>query len=150
MKTYLKSILSLFAFLLLSLTSQAADGWLTDIDQALKQAKAENKNVLVKFTGSDWCPPCQMIQKAVFSKKEFQEKASKKFVLCIIDYPKADPKISQKNKPLTKKYNVKGFPTMLLLDSEGKEFNRSNPAAFPSVKKMIEELKYQLRRKEML
>ena len=37
------------------LLSQAADTqWLTNYEQALKQAKAENKRVLMDFTGSDW------------------------------------------------------------------------------------------------
>ena len=36
---------------------------------ALAKAKAEKKNVLVEFTGSDWCPPCIAMRKNVFSKK---------------------------------------------------------------------------------
>ncbi len=36
----------------------AGEGWLTDLDTGKKQAAAENKAVLVDFTGSDWCHFC--------------------------------------------------------------------------------------------
>ena len=49
------------------------EGWSTDVEAAVAQAKKENKAVLVEFTGSDWCPPCIMMRKNVFSKKEFVE-----------------------------------------------------------------------------
>ena len=36
----------------------AADEWQTDYAKALATAKAQNKQVLLDFTGSDWCGPC--------------------------------------------------------------------------------------------
>ena len=41
--------------------------WLTDLPKALAQAKAENKLVLVDFTGSDWCVWCMKLDKDTFS-----------------------------------------------------------------------------------
>jgi len=40
--------------------------WQTDFDLAKKQAKEENKPILMLFTGSDWCPPCKMLKKRFF------------------------------------------------------------------------------------
>ena len=54
-------------------TASAAElKWLTDAAKAQAQAKAENKLVLLDFTGSDWCPPCIKMRKEVFSKKEYR------------------------------------------------------------------------------
>ena len=116
---------------------QAAEGWYTSIDEAVAKAKEENKQVMVKFTGSDWCGPCKMIQKAVFSKKAFADKVKDKFILCVIDVPNGDKELAEKNRPLLKKYSIRGYPTVVLFDGEGKEFTRYNPTAFPTVDKMV-------------
>src|SRR6478752_1050226 len=94
------------------------EGWTTDLEKALEQAKKEKKAVLVEFTGSDWCAPCIAVKKAVLSKKEFSDKAAEKFVLVELDFPKKDEELAKKNEPLRDKYNVEGFPTILLLTAE--------------------------------
>ena len=38
-----------------SLSHAAGDEWMTDFEAAKKKAAAENKSLLVDFTGSDWC-----------------------------------------------------------------------------------------------
>ncbi len=100
------------------------EAWTTDLDKALATAKAEKKLVLVEFTGSDWCPPCMMMRKNVFSKDEFVKKASEKWVLVEIDMPRGDKETATKNQPLVKKYKIDGYPTVILMDTEGKEFSR--------------------------
>nr|MCU0781790.1 thioredoxin family protein [Akkermansiaceae bacterium] len=92
-------------------------GWTADLDKALAQAKKENKLVLVEFTGSDWCPPCMFMREKVFSKKEFVAKASEKFVLVEIDMPRGDQETAKKNEPTVRKFKVRGFPTIVLLDA---------------------------------
>lgn len=149
---FLTTILLLTLVTLITSTSQAADkatGWFTDIEEAIKVASESNKNILVKFTGSDWCAPCQMIQKEVFSKEEFSIAVKELLVLCVIDSPKKDKALATRNKPSLSKYKISEFPTALLLTANGKEFKRFNPAAFPTVKKMVAQLELQLRRKEM-
>ena len=74
------------------LQAQAEDVvWLTDLPKALKEAKAENKIVLVDFTGSDWCVWCKKLDKDTFSKPEFAEYAKKNLVLVQLDYPDKKP-----------------------------------------------------------
>ena len=41
--------------------------WLTDLPTALAKAKAEQKMVLLDFTGSDWCGWCIKFNKEVLS-----------------------------------------------------------------------------------
>jgi len=108
----------------------AEEDWLTDITEAVEKAKDENKLVLVTFTGSDWCPPCKKIHEEVFSKENFVKQAKEKFVLCIIDSPDKDKELTNKNKPF-------------------KDFTRFNPASFDTIDKMMDQLSYQVRRKDM-
>ena len=102
------------------------EGWSTDLDKALETAKAQNKNVLVEFTGSDWCPPCIAMRKNVFSKKEFVDAASKNFILVELDFPQDKSKLSEEtqkqNKELGDKYAIQGYPTILLTDAEGRPY----------------------------
>ena len=57
------------------------EGWLDDYDAALKKAAAENKHVVVDFSGSDWCGWCKRLDKEVFATDEFKKAASEKYVL---------------------------------------------------------------------
>lgn len=149
----MKAITWLASFTVAALTASALastpKGWSTDLDKAIEQAKAENKSVLVEFTGSDWCPPCIAMRKNVFSKKEFVDAASKKFVLVELDFPKGDKELSEKNQPLAEKYKIEGFPTVVLLDSEGKEFTRFFASQFPKVEDFLKHLDEALENKEL-
>ena len=126
----MKRLISLTAALALApLTAFAAgDGWLTDLDEAKAIAKAENKAILIEFTGSDWCPPCKMLKKEVFGTEEFAEAATKDFVLVQLDFPRKteqSEELKEKNKALAKTYGIRGYPTVVLTDDEGKEFART-------------------------
>ena len=58
----------------------AAEGWITDMDAAKKQAAEQKKDLMIEFTGSDWCPPCMQLRANVFSKPDFQKEAQKNFL----------------------------------------------------------------------
>jgi len=68
--------------------SPSKAGWVTDYQQAQDEAKANNKLVLLDFTGSDWCGWCILLDREVFSKPQFKEYASKNLVLVEVDFPK--------------------------------------------------------------
>jgi thiol:disulfide interchange protein len=125
------------------------EGWSTDLEKALADAKAGKKSLLVEFTGSDWCPPCIAMRKNVFSKKEFVQAASKNFILVELDFPKADKELADKNKPLAEKYKIEGFPTVILLNSEGKEFDRFFASEFPKTEDFLKHLDVSLEKKDM-
>ncbi len=149
----MKAITWLASFGIAALTASAfattPEGWSTNLDKALIQAKAEKKSVLVEFTGSDWCPPCIAMRKNVFSTKEFIDAASKKFVLVELDFPKGDKELSEKNQPLAEKYKIEGFPTVVLLDSEGREFTRFFASQFPKTGDFLKHLDEALAKKEL-
>ncbi|QQS36239.1 MAG: thioredoxin family protein [Ignavibacteriales bacterium] len=96
--------------------------WETNLESAIKKAKAENKSILVNFTGSDWCVWCQRLSNEVFSQSEFEEYANEKLVLVKLDFPR-DIKQTQEtklyNNQLLQRYGVQGFPTIILLNSSG-------------------------------
>ena len=102
--------------------------WLTDLDEGKKQAKKEGKLILVDFTGSDWCYWCVKLEKEVFAHKEFQDYTKKNLVLVMLDFPakkKLPAKVAAKNNAAKKKYSIRGYPTILLLDHTGKEVART-------------------------
>lgn len=112
----------------LTLVSMANAAWLTNYDEAVSQAKAQNKPILVDFTGSDWCGWCIKLDKEIFSKAEFESWAAKKVVLLKLDFPrKAGQSAAEKaaNAKLSEKYGVQGFPTILVIDATGKELGRT-------------------------
>ena len=124
-------------------------GWTTDLDKAFEQAKAEKKSVLVEFTGSDWCPPCIAMRKNVFSKKDFVDEASKKYILVELDFPKGDAAVKEKNEPFAEKYKIEGFPTVILFTPEGKEFTRFYASEFPKAAVFLTHLDKSLEKKDL-
>jgi len=107
------------------LTANAAElEWHTDLAKAQAQAKAEKKMVMLDFTGSDWCGWCIKLNKEVFSTDEFAEYAKKNLVLVEVDFPrKKQLSAEQKkaNQALQNKYQIQGYPTLIVLDGDGKK-----------------------------
>lgn len=116
--------LALFA----ALPLQAADDlWTTDYKAALATAKAENRPILLEFTGSDWCPPCKRLAKNILSTDSFQGFAEDNLVLVKLDFPRNKPQTDEvraQNQELKAEYKIRGYPTIVLLDSEGSELAR--------------------------
>jgi len=97
--------------------------WVSDFDKAVEMAKASNRNILMDFTGSDWCPWCIRMDKEVLNTKEFKAYAEKNLVLMLVDFPQSKQlpqKVQDQNAGLQKKYEPEGFPTFILVDKEGK------------------------------
>ena len=114
-------LLSLLTAAALLLPAGALE-WLTDVEQAQKKAAAEGKMVLVEFTGTDWCVYCRKLKAEVLDKPEFAGYADAKFVCVEMDLPhkKLLPeKQLEYNKAVAKKYGVKGYPTLLVLNGAG-------------------------------
>ena len=124
MKTTLRSL----ALLCISATLALAGGenWETNWEAAKAKSKAENKPILINLTGSDWCGWCIKIEKEVFSQKEFKDFAAENLILMEADFPKKKQlpaELKKQNAALEKEYLNKGYPTVYLLDSEGKKLS---------------------------
>ena len=104
----------------------SSEGWSVDFAASQKAAKEANKDLLINFTGSDWCGWCIKLHKEVFSEEVFKVGVKDKFVLVELDFPRDKSKLSAEtlaqNKELGAKYEVQGYPSILLCDAEGKPF----------------------------
>ena len=122
-------------------------GWTEDLDLAMKYAARTKRPIVLDFTGSDWCGWCIRLHDEVFSKDAFKDYADKNLVLVAIDFPrnkKLPDDIKRRNSKLAARYGVRGFPTIVILDSTGEKelgrtgYVRGGPAAFiAGVKKII-------------
>ncbi|ALJ56644.1 Disulfide bond reductase DsbH precursor [Candidatus Xiphinematobacter sp. Idaho Grape] len=122
MKRYL--LVFLIASLATTLHAKFREEWQTDYRKALKQARTEHKQVLLNFTGSDWCGWCIRLKKEVFDQPEFIRLAEKHLVLVEVDFPQSGSlprRVLEQNKKLRRGYCVEEFPTLVLLDCNGKK-----------------------------
>ncbi|MCK5835454.1 MAG: thioredoxin family protein [Lentisphaeria bacterium] len=98
--------------------------WMTDFAAATKLAKKQNKPIFIDFSGSDWCHWCVKLDEEVFHKQEFIKYANENLILFMADFPRSKPQtagIKKQNQELMKKYGVRGFPTIILLNSDAKK-----------------------------
>lgn len=102
------------------------EGWISDFAAAKKEAADSKKDLLIDFTGSDWCGWCIKLNKEVFSHEPFKVGVKDKFVLVELDYPRDKSKLTEEtikqNEELGKKYEIAGYPTILLCDASGKPY----------------------------
>ena len=91
-----KTILaSLLLALTVSLSTAAGDEWMTDFEAAKQKAAAENKDLLVNFTGSDWCSWCIKLVDEVFKHDAFKKGVADNFVLVELDFPQDKSKLDE-------------------------------------------------------
>jgi len=105
------------------------EGWSHDFEAAKNQAAAEKKDLLIDFTGSDWCPPCKALTSKILSKEEFRTLTKDKFVLVELDFPRQPENVEKqseadkkRNEKLAADYGIEGFPTIILADATGKPY----------------------------
>lgn len=80
---------------------------------ALKKAKAENKLIFIDCY-TTWCGPCKMMSKQVFTQKAIGDFFNERFINLKVDMENGE------GVDLQKRYEVRAFPTMMLLDGEGR------------------------------
>lgn len=100
--------------------------WKSNFDEAKKEAVNENKNILLVFSGSDWCAPCIKLDNVVWKSEAFKSESEKNWVIYKADFPKKKAnqlsvEQTESNNKLAEKYNRNGsFPLVILLDKTGK------------------------------
>ena len=87
-----------------------------DVDAAFERARTDGKPVFV-YWGAKWCPPCNQVMATVFNRQDFIER-SRSFVPVYVD---GDRPGAQK---LGARFQVRGYPTMVLFDKNGNELTR--------------------------
>jgi thioredoxin-related protein len=99
-------------------------GWLDNFTAAVGKSKADKKPILALFTGSDWCPPCQNLEKNILLQPAFKNFAEKHLVTLFLDFPreaKLDDGVKKQNDSLAAKFSVEAYPTILILSSDGQK-----------------------------
>lgn len=141
----MKAILSFILFVVFNCTIQAQE--YKQVDSLFANAKRENKNVLLYFSGSDWCAPCIRFKKNYVEKIEFQEFAKTNLVVYNADFPRKksnqlEKEVASFNEKLAEKYNRTGaFPKVILLDFNGRILNEWEKLPTESLEEFISSLK---------
>ena len=118
-----KIIILLFLF---TGTIGYSQNWNSSFVEAQKKAVTENRNILLVFSGSDWCAPCIKLDKTIWKSEEFNKEATENWILYKADFPKKKAnllslELTAENKKIAERYNKEGnFPLVLLLDPSGK------------------------------
>ena len=130
--------------LLLSFTTPIL--WNGNFNTTMKQAKASDKNVLINFSGSDWCGPCIRLKKEIFESDAFTDYAGDNILLVRADFPrqkknKLGAEQVKLNESLAERYNPTGkFPYTLLVDENGKILKSWDGLPKESAKDFVKEL----------
>ena len=101
---------------------QQPGGWLTSWELAHRESLRTGKPIMALFTGSDWCGPCIALKKKVLKTQEFSQWATDNVVLLELDFPKntnQSPALKGQNRELSNRYNIAGYPTVLVIDADG-------------------------------
>ncbi len=107
---------------LLPRATRADDGWLREFDEASAVAKQQGKDILIDFSGTDWCLPCRRLWNQTLSQPEFIKHANSHFVLLEVDNlaTKTMPKgRKERYDALQTRYGIQSFPTVVLASAEG-------------------------------
>ena len=90
-------------------------------------AKEQGRDIMLEFTGKEWCPPCIHLRTKIMETAEFEQAVGDKYVLVEVIFPRLPSAVAaipeeQRNaneKLLTHHRIETGLPTVLLLDAEG-------------------------------
>ncbi|MBN2686511.1 MAG: thioredoxin family protein [Pontiellaceae bacterium] len=97
--------------------------WSMDFNAAKKVAAEKNLPIILNFTGSDWCGWCKLMEERVFTKAEWSNYAKENLMMVFIDFPEDDSLVPEKyvarNQALSSEYEITGYPTYIILDSDG-------------------------------
>lgn len=99
---------------------------LTQIDQAVKQAKADGKYVICQV-GGNWCPWCLRFADFITKDAEIAKLVKDNFVYIHVDYSpksfKEDPARKERSEKMMKRLGNPGrfgYPVFVVLDGKGK------------------------------
>ena len=103
-----------------------------DIAAALKQARQQNKRVLVDF-GGDWCGDCQVLD-VYFHQPQIQSILQQSYVVVHVSVGHID-----KNLDVPTGYGInikKGVPALAILDAHGKVLDANRTGEFENMRNM--------------
>ncbi|MEX6626144.1 thioredoxin family protein [Tenacibaculum pacificus] len=120
--------------------------WEESFDSAIKKAKSEDKPLLLFFTGSDWCPPCQQVDRELFNTDKFKGFSDENLILYKADFPRNRDLVplctKQQNSKLQNRYGISAYPTVLVVNAKGNVLGKKKGAYmaeyyYPFLEKII-------------
>ena len=142
MMSILKQNIVLVLLLICSTAFSQADGF----DELKSKSKTQNKNILIYFSGSDWCAPCIKFKKKFIETDSFRAFAEKKLLVYNADFPRKkanqlNKEITTNNEKIADVYNPTGnFPMIVLINSGGKILKKWDHLPNVSLEEFINEL----------
>ncbi len=118
----IKRLLAAACVALTSLIDVTAANWNSSFETARQQASANNRPILMVFTGSDWSPACMQLRNTILNSPEFHTLAEERLILMEVDFPRTRPMAAlhlQANQHLARTYNVAAFPSVLMISASG-------------------------------
>ena len=138
-KSLLMALTAGFAVITLLSGCAKKGPWLTDLDEAKKQAQRSNKNIYLLFSGDDWVEDSQSFKDNIANTDDFIKAMKKDYVLCNIDFSQneyaktsvADDATAEEKAEadritaayevktaLAQKYNLYQYPSVFLLTKD--------------------------------
>lgn len=123
-------------FLLLA-NNAIGQTWKTNFNDALKEASASGKEVLLLFSVAENCDSCIRLEKNVLQSDEFLSYAKDNYVLVKQDFKSNSPESVEENLLIVEKYNKDGFfPLLVMINKSAKiighlgTYNNETPAQY--------------------
>lgn len=117
----------IFISIILFVTSLGfSQDWNYNFEEAKKLASEQDKNIIIVFSGSDWCAPCIKLDKNIWQSDAFKKEAGDNWIIVKADFPRKKANTLSKeqtehNRKLAEKFNLEGsFPLVVVLDKTGK------------------------------
>lgn len=117
-----KVLISILVFVGCISTSFASEGihWISDYKEALDLSRKTDKPILLLFTGTGWCSYCHKLEREILETSQFANAVGGRYIFVKMDFSPMgqarDPSFSKQHEDLGQRYQIQGFPTVVVLD----------------------------------